>query len=116
MKALLTPAIFTGFSTKADQSLAFRGVTPELTTTEKVALMNLQGINVELLIQPKDYEVSAKVEVRGQFDTKTPSQRLRAVLFVLWKQSSGQGEFDDFYKREIENLIESVKNRLSDNG
>lgn len=114
MKAILTQAIFTGFSSKADKSLSFRGCTPELSTIEQVALMAVHGLNVRLLIEPVDYELEAKVEVKGQFDKKTPSHRLRAVLFILWKQSSGQGEFEDFYRREMEGLIESVKARLKD--
>lgn len=111
----MTPAIFTGFSSKADKSLAFRGCTPELTAAEQVALIAVHGLNVRLLIEPMDYELEAKVEVKGQFDKKTPSQRLRAVLFVLWKQADGTGDFEDFYRRQMEELIEQTKNRLSDN-
>jgi len=116
MKAIVTDAIFSGFTSRADKSIGFRGVTPELTSVEKAALMDIHGINVRLLIEPKDFELDAKLEIKGQFDKKTASQRLRAVLFILWKQSSGQGEFEDFYRREMESVIEQIKSRLSDNG
>ena len=44
----------TGFSSRADGSLGFRGVTPEMNAGEKVALMELQGLLVEALFIPKD--------------------------------------------------------------
>lgn len=45
-------------------------------------------------------------------DDKTPSQRLRAVLFVYWKQLKGEQDFDSFYKFQMEKLIEQVKEKL----
>ena len=78
--------------------------------------MELHGINIRALLEPRDFTPTTKVEVRGQFDTKTPSQRLRAVLFILWKQAAGgTGDFEDFYRRQLDDIIESVKARLPDN-
>jgi hypothetical protein len=43
--------------------------------------------------------------------TKTPSKRLRNVLYRLWEQEN-EGEFKDFYKTKMEILIEHFKNKL----
>ena len=46
-------------------------------------------------------------------DGKTPSQRLRAVLFVYWKQHKQKEiEFDIFYVRYMNRLIEQIKEKL----
>ena len=45
-------------------------------------------------------------------EDKTPSQRLRSVLFVYWKQLKSEQDFDLFYKSHIEKLIEQIKERL----
>lgn len=112
MKALVTPAIFTGFSSRADGSLGFRGVTPELNHAEKVALMELHQQNVKLLIQPIEDSPEAMVEVKNELGFKTPSQRLRAVLFIEFKQRKPDMTFDVFYGQEMNAIIEDRKTRL----
>lgn len=112
MKALTCPVILTGAATRSDGSLSLRFSTPELSPDEKVAFMEIQNTNLKLLLQPVDNEPAELKEVKGQFDTKTPSQRLRAVLFILWRQADGTGDFEDFYRRRIEDIINSVKRKL----
>lgn len=43
---------------------------------------------------------------------KSPSQRLRAVLFVAWKAAGEQGDFEDYYKGELTYIINSYKDLL----
>lgn len=43
---------------------------------------------------------------------KSPSRRLRSVLYVLWEQRGGPGEFELFYIKQMENFINAVKERL----
>lgn len=49
---------------------------------------------------------------------KTVSQRLKDVLYVLWKQRQEDGKitgvFDTFYREQIEKVITQVKNLLHD--
>ena len=48
-------------------------------------------------------------------DGKTPSQRLRAVLYVYWKQHKQEElEFDIFYLRHMNNMIEKIKEKLDE--
>lgn len=105
----------TGFSSRADGSLGFRGVTPEMSAGEKVALMELQGLLVEALFIPKDERDAELVEASSQMDLKSPSQRLRGVLWVLFKSQQKKGlkeTFDTFYSRHLEKLIEYVKAKI----
>lgn len=117
MRAIVTDAILTSFSSRVDKSLGFRGVTPELSSAEKAAFMDMQGMNVRLLIEPKDYESDGKREIKNPLSHKSPSERLRSVLFVVHKQLTEKGKlkdqtFDEFYARQMEATIESYKQQL----
>ncbi len=112
MKAIRTEAQLTSFRSRADRSVGFSGVTPEMTSTEKCALFDLQNVLVELLIYPKDEKDAEVLEVRGDVDSKTPCQRLRGVLFVWWKQEGQKEIFELFYAAKMEKMIEWVKAKL----
>ena len=44
---------------------------------------------------------------------KTPSQRLRAVLFRLWEQDDEKfKEFDGYYRFKMEKIIDHLKQKL----
>lgn len=44
---------------------------------------------------------------------KTQSQRLRAALYILWEQQrADKMEFEEFYTKQMEHIIEAVKARL----
>ncbi len=45
---------------------------------------------------------------------KTPSQRLRAALYIVWEQQRKDVvEFGEFYNTQMERIIEAVKERIS---
>lgn len=46
-------------------------------------------------------------------ENKTPSQRLRNVIFVFWKEvKGGKGDFNGFYREQMEKFIAVVKEKL----
>jgi hypothetical protein len=112
MKAIVTDAIFTSFTSKADRSLSARLTTPELSSSEKAAFMDLQNMNVRLLIEPKDYATDGKVEIKNPLSGKSPGERLRGVLFVFYKQKKIAGTYDEFYVKQMETIIQSYKDQL----
>jgi len=47
-------------------------------------------------------------------EEKTPSQRLRGVLFILYEQNKKEGQtFDEFYRQYMERLIDNIKSKLT---
>jgi hypothetical protein len=116
MKSIVSQIILTSFSSKVDGSLGFRGCTPELSTAEKVAMMDLQGKNCRALFEPIDFATDGKLEIKNPLDSKTPGQRLRGVLFVLHKQLLEKGKmdvnFDVFYTQQLETIITNYKEQL----
>lgn len=112
MKALSLDMILTSASTRADSSLGLRFSTPELSPAEKTTVFELLNRNLKVLIQPTDETPEAMVSVAKVLDFKTPSQRLRGVLFLEWKERKLDYSFDEFYAREMEHIIEGRKQRL----
>ena len=112
MKAIVLNAILSSFRSRKDKSMGFSVSTPELDVPQKIAMMELEGINVRMLIEPTDYVPEAKVEVGKEVHAKTNSERLRAVIFVKFKQSDTKDDFDTYYKSEMNRLIEFVKSEL----
>jgi hypothetical protein len=47
---------------------------------------------------------------------KSPSQRLRDVLYVLWEHRGSKGDFEQFYIASIEKVINRIKEELDNNG
>jgi hypothetical protein len=113
VKAITCPVILESASTRNDGSLSLRFTTPELKSDEKTALFDVLNLNLKMLLQPVD-EVPAELkEIKGEFDRKSPSARLRGCLWVWWKQQGEPGEFDAFYLRRMNVLCEDVKKELT---
>jgi hypothetical protein len=112
MKAIKTQSILTGITAKVDGSLSLRFTTPELTSQEKAAVMDLQNVNNTLTIRPSDSANLDLTEVRAELGVKTPSQRLRGVLFVRWEQEGRPGTFEVFYYQAMEKIIDRQKSFL----
>jgi len=111
MKKIQVNTIITGIRARVDGSIGLTISTPELSPEEKVAFMELQNINCKTLFEPLE-EKTDLIEVKGETETKTSSQRLRGVLFVLWEQSGKQGDFENFYKTKMEQIIDWIKGKL----
>ena len=113
MKVIEVDIIITGIRAKVDGSLGLSMSTPELSAEEKAEFMKLQGVRVEALFNPLDIKNAPKYKINRELESKTPALRLRNVLYVLWEQNGGRGEFDEFYKQKIERFINAVKDNLA---
>lgn len=99
-------------TSRSDGSVKLSFVTPELRPSESGALILLHGKNVCLSIVPEDAPPAELVRVDTERQGKTPGQRLRAVLFVLWQTQGQRGPFETFYDVQMENYINAVKEQL----
>ena len=114
MKTISTSAIITGVRSKVDRSLGVSLTTPELTTEERTEFMNLQGVNLKVLFEPTDSTPAEIYKVEKEINQKTQGQRIRAVLFILWKQEGNKGDFEDYYKDKTEQYIGFLKEKIED--
>ena len=51
-------------------------------------------------------------EIHLEQGEKSPGQRLRAVLWRSWEQAGKKDDFELFYRRFMERVIEQVKEKL----
>jgi hypothetical protein len=112
-KAIKTPAIITSLRSKVDGSLGLTVSTPELTPQEKAAFMELQGTNLQAIFEPSE-EPSEELKIEKDIDVKSPSQRLRSVIYVVYKNTKTDETFSQFYEKMMDRIIEGVKKKFLD--
>ena len=110
-----------GITAKKDKTLSLKLGTQELSAEETSYLFDLMGKQLWIGIaetQIESLEVpEALPEMKGD---KTPSQRLRAVLYKIWEhrysgvgiRESGYQTFPKFYDDYMFKLCESLKDKI----
>lgn len=115
MTKIILPAILNPISRRKDKSVKLGLETRELSPEETLALMAIEGSEMWLCLAPneKDLEIP---EEQAEVDEKSPSERLKAVLYVLYKQETEKGKyiglFENFRREKMEKLIEMIKSKL----
>ncbi len=106
------PAILSRISYLKDGGVSLGFSTNELTHEEKVTVSEFHGNFGHVLFKANEFtdEDIPKGDVTDQ--NKSPSQRLRAVLFIWWKELGEPGTWDFFYRQEMEKNIDAIKKRL----
>jgi hypothetical protein len=115
---LLIPTIVDGIRTHKDGSVAITLITQELSAGKAADLFGLRNKLCAAYLSPKE---SIQQSERDQVDKidveltgKTPSQRVRNTLFILWQQDNeGHSVFDTFYKTKIELYIDHLKSKIA---
>jgi len=110
LKAQILPG-----SRKADGSVTLKFVTAEEIDTAKFAeIDSYRQQNGWLLFKLNDFDdkdiPKDNADVEG---SKTPSERLRSVLYVLHIQNGGKkADFPTFYKEQMDRFIDLIKSKL----
>ena len=110
MKTL--PAILDGILDLKDRSCSMRFVTRELNNKEFAELRDMRGFEGWLLFgqerMTKDDIPKGDPETGG----KSPAQRMRAVLYLLWKQEGDGMNDKEYYESKMEMILQKLKNKL----
>ena len=114
------PATITKIETLADKSLKLKVITQELNEKQSemvFKLYNKIGWFVFSEADIKNTDLINLPDVKGEFSDKTPSQRLRNVIWRLQEQKIGKEpnavEFRKFYEDYMEGLISKMKELLN---
>lgn len=109
-------AILEGVTPLKDGGVSLRFHTNEVSKAHKVELMEYYQSFGWLLFSANELkDTDLPKENANKQDGKSPSQRLRAVIFVLWQQrTQGTGDFEAYYKQQMEKAIEAIKSNLED--
>jgi hypothetical protein len=98
-------------SSRKDGALTATFITPELTLDQRATMLGLHGINVRIMIEALDVPTTGLDEVTTELERKTQAQRLRAVIFVHWKDSKPTEDFETFYRKQMDWMIEKYKQK-----
>lgn len=113
MNKFQVEAILEGVTPLKDGGVSLRFHTNEVNKDQKVMLMEFYQSFGWLLFSANEHQESEIPKDIAKRDSgQSPSQRLRAVLFVLWKQMGEQGDFEAFYTQKMEAFINKVKDNL----
>lgn len=99
-------------TSRVDGAVRFSVITPELNLDQRATILGLHGKNVRVMVEPIDVPVEGMDEVGSEAEPKSKCQRLRAVLFVWWKQKKDGKTFQQFYDMKMESIIDKVKDTL----
>lgn len=115
---LLITAHLEGYRSLKDKTLKVVFETNELTPDQHLALSNHHqqfgylAFKKELFTE-QEKELIEEIKTDFNDNGKTPSQRLRAVLFLLFKQKNeGYEDFQLYYNFKVEKIINHFKSFL----
>ena len=116
MEVVQLSAEIDGITKKKDGTLAIKLGTQELSPIDTAMLFDLHQKQIwvafsQLAMSEADLNIP---EVLSEFKTdKSPSARLRSVLYVFWeKNKKGKIEWETYYKQQINKIIEYIKDKL----
>jgi hypothetical protein len=117
---LMIPCSIEGVSTRKDKTLKVVIETQELTPDKIAQLMSLwvNGYGIMCFkgeqFSHDEQELINSIKLSAEeLGAKTPSERLRNTLYVLFKDNpKGFQTFDSFYLNHMEEIINMVKRRL----
>lgn len=112
---IIIEAQIDAIASKVDGTVSIKIGTQELDKNAAGDLFGLRGKHCKVLISDSNIttlesEMIDNTSIVGGKKSKTPSQRLRAVLFRLSEQQ--QVEFETFYNNELEKIITHYKSKL----
>jgi hypothetical protein len=110
------PAIIQGIRTLVDGGLKLDIITRELKPDEMTAIFGLKGQEGWFVFKEneiKTEDIENLPDVRIEKTDKSPSERLRAILYRAWEKTSRTKTADQFYKDYMDKLIESIKEKLN---
>lgn len=115
MNKLVLPATINPPRLRKDGSCGLSFDTRELTPEEILMIMGFRNTEGWVCFSPNEEDIDIPDE-KAEVDSKSASERLRNVLFVLYKQKTEKGEyvglFEPFRQTMMEKIIEGVKAKL----
>jgi hypothetical protein len=113
---ITVPAIVSGLTALKDGTikvtLSLQEIQPEMAA--RAFALNNQYVKAYLTTENVTQEIEESIgEWTLEHETKSPSKRLRNVLYRLWEQDKqGYEDYELFYVNRMNKIIEQIKNKL----
>lgn len=114
---ILLPSQVEAIASRKDKTIKLTLGTQELSPNQAAELFNLNQQFCYVAIKPEPF-MKDETDLIGSLKTdlensKTPSQRLRGILYLNYQQDNkGYKDFATYYISEIERICEHYKNKL----
>lgn len=105
-------AILEGFATKSDHGLSLRFSTNEVSGEDILMLSKLKKTFGWLMFKENEFTLEDMPKEQAEDRSKTPSKRIRSVLFLIWQQEGSHGSFEAYYAEKMEKIINHLKGKL----
>jgi len=102
--------------TLKDNSIKIVLETQEIEGKEALELFSLRNKYIYTFLKETPFEkdeLDIKEPMKEFKTDKTPSQRLRSVLYVYWNEKKPTSDFETFYKSKMSELTEYIKSKLN---
>jgi hypothetical protein len=111
-KKFQAAAILTSVSYTKDGGVRLGFTTNEMSDEDKLIIAKFFQKFGFVLFKSNEFTLEDIPLEDAEDKTKTPSKRLRAVLFLMWKQAGQKGDFEVYYRAQVEKVIEHLKAKL----
>lgn len=114
---ILLPAQIESITTRKDKTVKITIGTQELTPADAAKIFYLNQQFCYMAMKPEPF-IKEEVDLIGSMkadlsSAKTPSQRLRGILYLNFQQDNkGFTDFTTYYVSELEKICEHYKNKL----
>lgn len=109
---LKIPAYLTGFGSRVDKSAGLRFTTQELNGETFAQLQELNQTFGWLIFSPNDISPEDIPSENAEEEGISSSERLRRILFVLFKQKEIKEDFETWRRKYMEKIIQAIKDKL----
>lgn len=109
------PATISKVTTMADKSLRLQVDTQEIDGETKAKIFSMHDMLGWFVFAPapiKELTLDDLPQIHLEDNEKTPSQRLRSIMFVYWKEKRLKQDFDIFYRYHINQMINKFRDGL----
>lgn len=108
-------ALIDGVVAKKDRTLTLKIGTQEMTADDASYIFSLMGNQVYIALAETGIESMDVPEIVPELKgEKTPSQRLKSVIYVAWNEKTDKKiPFPRYYEDYMSKLIEQLKDKLN---
>lgn len=116
MDVIKLPVIVDKLSTLKDGSVKITLETRELPPKEMTMLFSMRNAEIWSLFARNNVLTNDIPDEKPdpELTNKTPGQRLRNVLYIMWTQKGKPNNFEEYYKYKMESIIETIKEKLDE--
>jgi hypothetical protein len=103
-------------SSRKDKTIRLTIGTQELSPNTAAEIFSMNQQFCYFAIKHESFmksEIELVDNIKADFNAKTPSQRLRNILFRIYEQDNeGYNDFNNFYIAKMEQICEHYKNKI----